>query len=303
MELRHLRYFVAVAEELHFTRAAARLHIGQPPLSQQIQALEEELGVALFVRTKRSVQLTEAGQHLLVRAREILGASTEVVAELQQIVRGGSGELRIGFTSSGILIDEIRQLLRSYHETYPGVTLRLREMYTHAQFAALERGELDVGFVRFNEALAPPGLALQLLRRDRLCLVVPGGHPFAERRSIRIVECRHESFIGYPGGSGASLVDYLSRLCARAGFVPNIVQEAREALTQVGLVASGIGVAVLVEPMERLSLGDLRFIPLEDEEAYMDMSVVWRAGDSSPRVEGFIGVFTAQNTQAGIRAA
>jgi len=298
MELRHLRYFVAVAEELHFTRAAARLHIGQPPLSQQIQVLEAELGVALFLRTKRSVQLTEAGQHLLVRAREILGNSANIAGELQQIARGGSGELRIGFTSSGILIDGIRQLLRSYHEAYPRVTLRLHEMYTHTQFAALERGELDIGFVRFNESLAPPGLNLKLLRRDRLCLVVPGNHPLAGRHSLRIVECRHEVFVSYPGGSGASLVDYLSRLCARAGFVPNIVQEAREALTQVGLVASGIGVAVLVEPLARLSLGDIRFIPLEDEEAYMDMSLVWRSAESSPRVEGFLRVLAGLEIQA-----
>lgn len=290
MELRHLRYFVAVAEELHFTRAAARLHIGQPPLSQQIQALEDELGVALFRRTKRSVQLTEAGQHLLGRARQILGSSAGIAGELQQIARGGSGELRIGFTSSGILIDDIRQLLRSYHEAYPKVTLRLHEMYTHTQFAALERGELDIGLVRFNETLAPPGLILQYLRRDRLCVVVPGSHPFASRSSLRIVECRHEAFVGYPGGSGASLVNYLSRLCAHTGFVPNIIQEAREALTQVGLVASGIGIAVLVEPLSRLSLGDIRFIPLEDEEAFMDMALVWRSDDTSPRVEGFLRV-------------
>ncbi len=128
MELRHLRYFLAVAEELHFTRAAARLHIGQPPLSQQIQALEAELGVALFHRTKRSVQLTEAGQHLLGRAREILGASAGVADELQRIARGESGELRIGFTSSGVLIGEMRQVLKAYREDFRGVTLRLREM-------------------------------------------------------------------------------------------------------------------------------------------------------------------------------
>lgn len=288
MELRHLRYFVAVAEELHFTRAAARLHIGQPPLSQQIQALEVELGVALFVRTKRSVQLTEAGQHLLIRAREILGTSTNIAGELQQIARGGSGTLRIGFTSTGLLIDEIRQSLRVYHQEFPKVTLRLREMYTHIQFAALERGELDVGFVRLNEPVVPAGLSLRVLRRDRLCAVVPGDHPLAGRARISLVECRDASFIGYPGSSGASLVDSLERLCARAGFVPHIAQEAREAFTQIGLVAAGMGIAVLFEPMEQLSLGDIRFIPLDDAGAYMDMAMVWRTGDQSARVRGFL---------------
>lgn len=288
MELRHLRYFLAVAEELHFTRAAARLHIGQPPLSQQIQALEAELGVALFVRTKRSVQLTEAGGHLVTRAREILGASANITGELQQIVRGATGELRVGFTSSGILIDDIRLLLRTYHQRFPQVTLRLHEMYTHTQFAALERGELDIGFVRFNEHFAPPQLSLALLRRDRLCVVVPGDHPFAQRTQVGIQECRQESFIGYPSGSGASLVDYLDRLCARAGFAPRIAQEAREALTQIGLVAAGMGIAVLVEPMSRLSLGDIRFIPLKDEGAHMDMAIAWRTDSPSPRVQGFL---------------
>jgi DNA-binding transcriptional LysR family regulator len=297
MELRHLRYFLAVAEELHFTRAAARLHIGQPPLSQQILALEHELGVALFIRTKRSVQLTEAGQHLLVRAREILATSALIPTELQQIARGGSGELRVGFTSSGILVDEIRQLLKTYHCSFPGVTLRLHEMYTQAQFAALENAELDVGFVRFNEACAPSGLSLKILRRDRLCLVVPLDHPLSGLSSMSIEACRDENFITYPDSSGASLLNYLNRLCARAGFIPHIAQEAREALTQIGLVATGMGVAVLVEPMSKLSLGDVRFVPLDDDEAYMNMALVWRSADQSPRVQGFLSALPEWSDQ------
>lgn len=288
MELRHLRYFLAVAEELHFTRAAARLHIGQPPLSQQIQALEAELGVALFHRTKRSVQLTEAGQHLLGRAREILGASAGVADELQRIARGESGELRIGFTSSGVLIGEMRQVLKAYREDFRGVTLRLREMYTHAQFAALQRGELDIGFVRFNEVIAPPGLRLQELRRDRLCLIVPEDHRLANLSEVSIAECRDESFIGYPAGSGASLVDYVNQLCAAAGFVPRVTQEAREALTQIGLVAAGMGVAVLSAPMAMLRLGGVSFVPLRDEGADLVMALATRSGEDSPRVQGFV---------------
>lgn len=287
MELRHLRYFLAVAEELHFTRAAARLHIGQPPLSQQIQALEAELGVSLFHRTKRSVRLTEAGQHLLGRAREILASSAGVAGELQRIARGESGELHIGFTSSGVLIGELRQVLRQYRDTFPGVTLRLREMYTHAQFAGLLRGELDVGFVRFNDS-TPPGLELQVLRRDRLCLIVPEEHRLAGLGEVSIAECRDEAFIGYPAGSGASLVDYVNRLCAAAGFVPRVTQEAREALTQIGLVAAGMGVAVLSAPMAALSLGGVRFVPLSDPGAELCMALATRAGESSPRVRGFV---------------
>jgi DNA-binding transcriptional LysR family regulator len=288
MELRHLRYFVAVAEELHFTRAAARLHIGQPPLSQQIQALEAELGVALLLRTKRSVQLTEAGQHLLARAREILGASSKVVVDLQRLSRGEAGELRVGFTSSGVLSGELRQGLKAYRGAFPDVSLRLTEMYTHAQFGALLKGELDVGFVRFNEQAAPSGLRLQLLRRDPLCLIVPEEHRLAGRKTVALVECREEAFIGYPADSGASLVDYLNRLCAAAGFVPRIAQEAREALTQIGLVAAGMGLAVLAEPLATLGMPGVCFIPLSDVGAELSMALATRADEQSPRVRGFV---------------
>lgn len=288
MELRHLRYFVAVAEELHFTRAAARLHIGQPPLSQQIQALELELGVSLFRRTKRSVQLTEAGQHLLIRAREILAASQGVAAELRRIAHGEVGELRIGFTSSGVLIGELSQALTRYREACPGVVLRLREMYTYAQFEALQSGELDVGFVRYNETTAPEGLSVRALRRDRLCLIVPQGHRLAGCAEVSIAECRDEAFIGYPPGLGATLVGYLENICARAGFRPQVTQEAREALTQIGLVAAGMGVAVLAEPLATLGTGAVRFIPLVDEGAELILALATRSESQSPRVRGFI---------------
>lgn len=288
MELRHLRYFLAVAEELHFTRAAARLHIGQPPLSQQIQALEAELGVTLFERTRRSVALTEAGEHLVRRAREILGATGSVAEELQRIKRGEQGELRIGFTASGLLIPDLRALLRGYHRAYPDVSLKLREMFTHAQFAALVAGELDIGFVRYNGAAPQPGLHLQFLRRDRLCLVLPEEHHLARLSEVPLAACRDEEFIFYPETSGASMVGQLRRLCAEAGFVPRVAQEAREAQTQIGLVATGLGIAVLTAPMAAVQLAGVCFVPLADEGAYLDIALASRAEETSPRVRGFL---------------
>ena len=148
MELRHLRYFVAVAEELNFTRAAARLHIGQPPLSMQIRALEDEIGVRLFERTQRRVTLTVAGERLLLHARTILSAVDDAVTDAQRAGRGEVGELRIGFTSSLPFTDLLPDALQAYRRCYPAVRLQLREMFTPRQFEAIARGELDVGFVR-----------------------------------------------------------------------------------------------------------------------------------------------------------
>lgn len=293
MELRHLRYFLAVAEELHFTRAAARLHIGQPPLSQQIQALEAELGVSLFHRTRRSVRLTEAGEHLLVRAREILGASEAVAGELHRIAQGEAGELRIGFTSTGLLMNDLRAMIRRYRQHFPAVNLRLREMYTQAQFEALSQAELDIGFVRFNDA-PPAGLLLHPLHRDRLCLVLPDEHPLASRDTVALAECQDEDFIFYPERSGASVAPLVRQLAVQAGIQLRIVQEAREALTQIGLVSAGMGVAVLPAPMAVMQIPGVRFIPLSDEGAHLDMGLACRADDPSPRVRGFLQMLDEQ---------
>jgi DNA-binding transcriptional LysR family regulator len=157
MELRHLRYFVAVAEELHFTRAAERLHLGQPPLSQQIQALEAELGVALFMRTRRKVSLTVAGERFLLRAREILAAAAEAADEARRAARGEMGELRVGFTASLSMTSFFPALIYDYRLHYPQVALTLREMFSEDQCQALIGGKLDVGFVRRADAEAPEG--------------------------------------------------------------------------------------------------------------------------------------------------
>src|SRR6202000_1803176 len=197
MELRHLRYFVAVAEELHFTRAALRLNIAQPPLSQQIRALEQQLGVQLFVRTRRSVALTDAGRTLLERSREMLAAAQALPQELQRVARGEVGLLRIGFSSTPPLTKVLRDVVADHRRSHPDVALNLREMHSQLQFESLRRGELDVGLVRYNEGV-PEGISLRLLRRDPLRLVVPAGHRFARRESVSLADLRDEAFIGLP---------------------------------------------------------------------------------------------------------
>ena len=287
MELRHLRYFVAVAEELHFTRAAERLHIAQPPLSQQIRALEEELGVRLFERTRRSVALTDAGTALLGRARELLAATQALPAELQRIARGEVGQLRIGFSSTLPLTKVLRDVVADWRRTHPDVALHLREMHSARQFEALRAGDLDVGLVRYNER-APDGIRLQLLRRDPLRLVVPATHRFARRRSVSIADCRDEAFIGFPGDAGTGTGPLLERLCAQAGFAPRIAQEAREATTQIGLVAAGLGIAVLPAPLEAVRIEGVHYVPLQDEGAQLVMSAATRADEASERVLAFV---------------
>jgi len=287
MELRHLRYFVAVAEELHFTRAALRLNIAQPPLSQQIRALEDELGVPLFLRTRRSVALTDAGHALLARARELLAATQALPRELQRIARGEVGQLRIGFSSTLPLTRVLREVVADHRRTHPDVALHLREMHSQLQFEQLRRGELDVGLVRYNEA-APEGIRLLLLRRDPLRLVVPSSHRFARRRSVTIADCRDESFIGFPGDAGTGTGPLLKRLCAQAGFEPRIAQEAREATTQIGLVAAGLGIAVLPAPLEAVRIEGVHYVPLEGEGAVLVMSAAMRSDEASERVLGFV---------------
>ncbi|MBP7468721.1 MAG: LysR family transcriptional regulator, partial [Thauera sp.] len=254
MELRHLRYFVAVAEELNFTRAAARLHIGQPPLSMQIRDLEGEMGVRLFERTQRRVALTPAGQCLLEHAYRILGGVREAVEAAQRAARGELGELRVGFTSSLPFTDLLPDALHAYRRRFPAVRLQLSEMFTPEQFGALARGELDVGFVRLQGGRAPDGIALREIARNPLRLVVNASHRLAGAAAVSFAELRDEDFIGFPADVGTDLPAVLRGLCRQAGFEPRIVQTAREATTQIGLVGAGLGVAVLPAPLETVRM-------------------------------------------------
>ena len=218
MELRHLRYFVAVAEELNFRRAAERLHIGQPPLSIQIRALEEEVGARLLERSKRRVSLTEAGSRFLRRAREILAAAGEAVDEARQAARGELGSLRVGFTSSLPYTSILPDLLVAYRRRYPAVELQLKEMFTTDQLVAIAAGRLDVGLVRYVGGALPSGVSVRELGADPLCLVVNAAHPLANRESVRFAELADEGFITFPEGVGTGLPDILrigSTSCSR----------------------------------------------------------------------------------------
>ncbi len=290
MELRHLRYFIAVAEELNFTRAATRLHIGQPPLSMQIRDLEEEIGVRLFERGPRRVALSTAGERFLLHARRILDGVEEAVAEARRAARGELGELRVGFTSSLPFTDLLPDALNAYRRRFPQVRLQLREMFTPAQFQALVRGELDVGFVRLQAGTPPAGIVLREVARNPLRLVVNAAHRLAGAAQVHLAELAGEDFISFPADVGTDLPGVLRALCRQAGFEPRIVQTAREATTQIGLVAAGLGVAVLPAPLESVRIARVRYLALAEPEAQFRLALAIREGEPVPTLGGFLEV-------------
>ncbi|MBI3145972.1 MAG: LysR family transcriptional regulator [Pseudogulbenkiania sp.] len=288
MELRHLRYFVAVAEELNFTRAAERLHIAQPPLSQQIRALEQQLEVELFERSKRRVALTDAGQRFLGHARRILDEVEQAADDARRAARGEAGELRVGFTSSLPFTTLLPGLISDYRHHYPQVQLTLREMFTAQQFEALREERLDVGFVRYHGQENPSDLLLRVIHRDPLRLVIHDRHPLASLPLLALEQLREEDFISYPAGVGTGLNVLVRQLCLTAGFEPKIVQEAREATTQIGLVAAGLGVALLPSPLECVQMKGVRYLPISDEGAYLSLGLATRPGLVPPLLAGFL---------------
>jgi DNA-binding transcriptional LysR family regulator len=290
MELRHLRYFVAVAEELHFTRAAERLHIGQPPLSQQIQALEHEVGARLFERSKRWVRLTEAGRLFLDDARRILALTEQAAESARRAQRGEIGELRIGFTFSTPFTPLFARVVNRYREQFPAVTLTLHEMATLHQIEAIAQRTMDLGLVRFPEETIPAEVSLTTLRRDPLLLVLPSSHRLAGRDAIALKEVADEPFVMYPTGAGTGLRPLILRLCRVAGFAPRIGQEANEASTIIGLVAAGCGISVLPGSFDTIQMEGVCYRPISDTDAVTTLYLARRSDATSPLIAGFVAL-------------
>jgi DNA-binding transcriptional LysR family regulator len=293
MELRHLRYFIAVAEELHFTRAAERLHIGQPPLSQAVQALEADLGAQLFQRTRRWVRLTEAGKLFLADARRILALSEQAGETARRAQRGEAGELRIGFTYSTPFTPLFASVINRYRQEFPAVSLTLREMATLHQLDALAQRSLDLGFVRPPETAPTGGLALTVLREDPLLAILPSAHPLAAHESIAMADLNGLPFVMYPPGAGIGIYSQIFRLCRAAGFVPHIAQEAGEASTIIGLVAAGCGIAVLPSSFDRIRMDGVAYRPITDPAAMTMLLLAQRKGEESPLVDAFVALARA----------
>ena len=289
MELRQLRYFVAVAEELHFRRAAERLHISQPPLSQQIRGLEDELGFALLVRTRRRVSLTPAGEAFLRDARALLGELDGAVATARRIDAGQTGRLRINFVGSA-LFSIIPPTVERFRAARPGVEIELHERPTVDQLRAVRAGTSDVGLVR------PPiendgELTVRTVLRERTVAALPAGHPLARLSRVPLRRLAAEPLVLFPRDQAPGFHDLVIDSLAGAGAVPRVIQYAPEMLTIIGLVAAGVGVSLVPASVRRLALDGVTYRPVAGAPL-SELIAITRMGDDSALVRAFVSEMT-----------
>ncbi|EIU4423693.1 LysR substrate-binding domain-containing protein [Pseudomonas aeruginosa] len=294
MELRHLRYFIAVAEELHFGRAAERLGISQPPLSQQIQALEEEIGARLFERTNRRVELTDAGRLFLDESRQVLAQVDKAVLLARRAHLGELGELKIGFTSSAPFTSTIPSSIHAFRKAYPDVHLDLQEMSSRQVLKALLEESLQVGVIR--PLALPDAVHWVELFREPLVAVLRADHPLAagSEDGLAIAALAEEPFVFFPRSYGTGLYDQVIALTRQAGFSPRIAQEASEAMTIIGLVSAGLGASILPASFRRTRVDGVVYRTLSDPEATTAVWLVRRQNEGSPLALSFIDLVTRE---------
>jgi DNA-binding transcriptional LysR family regulator len=293
MELRHLRYFIAVAEELNFSRAAERLHMAQPPLSQQIRALEDEIEAQLFDRTKRPLQLTLAGQVFLEEARLALAQVDNAVTMAKRASRGEIGRLIVGFNSSmaNCLLPDI---LRVYRDRFPKVELLWRELATSLQLQALRDRHLDVGFFHLMPSmLQESDLCSVTIWQESLIAALPENHRLANEIQVSLTEFARESFILPSRQFAPGLSEQIEHFCQQFGFLPNVIQEGTMMLTILGLVAGGVGVALLPANTQNIQRKGVIYKNIAESTPTIPMAAVWRKKDNSPILREFLEVTKA----------
>ncbi len=287
-DLRQLRQFVAVAEHLHFGRAAQALHISQPPLSRSIQDLEAKLGARLFERSRRKVELTPAGRWYLEEARQVLARLERASRAVAELAAGGAGSLRIGFVTIADY-SVLPALLSRFKAAQPGVTLSLRELVTEAQLEALAAGDLDLGFV------LPPLPAREVdsiaVNREPLVVALPARHPLAAAKGpLGVRTLADEPFVMVPASLARGLSDVVLGLCARAGFAPRIAQEAVQMQTVVSLVSSGLGVAIVPASLLNLRRSGVVYRAVRDAHPKIELRLAWRRDARSAALTRFIAL-------------
>src|SRR6266704_1012755 len=250
MELRHLRYFVAVGEDLNFTKAAAKLRLAQPSLTRQILNLEEEIGVRLLSRSKNQVTLTEEGRSFLVDARRILALATESVQAVQRLSRGETGQLNIAYLSNSDL-ELLPETLGAFRQAFPHIALNLFDMTPAEQFRALETRKIDLGFVGLRPPASIRGLQWQSIARHKTVVVLPVKHPLARKRRINLGELKTMFFVGMSEKTHPGFHDWLCETCRPAGFTPKILQDAELEPALMAFVAEGLGVTLAREHIKK----------------------------------------------------
>ena len=291
IELRHLRYFVAVAEELHFGRAARKLGIAQPPLSLQIQRLEAELGVSLFDRTSRRVELTAAGRSLLADGKRVIENFYSATDAARRAARGETGTLSVAFAAS-VMSLSLPKVIRRFREEFPGVRLELRELSTGAQIAALRTGDLDIGFLR--EPPPDDAFVTETVMRERLVLALSKRHPLASRKRVRLADVANEDFVLFPRDLAPGLHAQVLAMCAEAGVHPRIVQTSRELYTTISLVEAELGVTIIPDAARKMSWSrGVRYFPITSPLSWTRIDAAWRPDNASPIIPAFLDIARA----------
>lgn len=295
MELRHLRYFIAVADQQSFSRAAERLHIAQPPLSQQIQALETQLGVKLFDRKSRPLQLTLAGQTFLAEARATLAKLEQAVHQTQRIHQGELGYLTVSFTSStanGIF----PELLRTFQQQYPEIKLILQEGNSAALIQRLRDRQTDIVFLYlYNEIFADNDFETISLTQEPLVVVLPQNHPLAAQKAVSISDLKNEEIVMPLHQVVSDLPAQIYHLCSQAGFVPKVAQTAVFMVTILGLVAGETGISILPAHVQNLQRTGVVYRPLQEQTTTIKLTAVWQHNHLSTILMKFLNILKTLN--------
>lgn len=300
MELRHLKYFVAVAEELHFGKAAARLKMAQPPLSQQIRQLEEEIGVPLFHRTKRKVELTKEGEVFLEKVYQIFRDLVDAIETVKMVNRGEMGTIAIGFIASAAY-DILPAILQHYRKSYPHVHIHLQQLTTAEQVKALDDGHIDVGILCYPDKRENIylGIDLEVVREERMVIALPKEHPLAgATSSIDLVELANDPFIITGRKANQSHYDIVMHCCYQAGFSPKVIQETQELHTVISLVSSGMGVALVPASFKQLFKKNVTYREIRNNPLTTTTFLAWKSDNRSPIVRAFLELFRDQIRQS-----
>jgi DNA-binding transcriptional LysR family regulator len=295
MELKQLRSFVAVAHALSFSRAALELHISQPALSAQIQALEADLEVLLLHRNRRTVSLTTAGEAFLTDAELLLRNASEAATRAQRIAQGNAGHLRIGFVASAAL-ELVPAIITAFRKTYPAVSFDLRNVRTVDQIRELQEGTLDAGFIRLPNQI--PGLTLTPVHSEPFVLAMARTHPLARLKPSTLADFREQPFVAYARRWAPEFFDAWTSICTAAGFRPNIVQETAEMDTALALVAAGVGVAIVPQALARRRRRELKVKALPANSAQSQIAIAVRANADNPALNNLIALAKKEGKKA-----